>query len=378
MIMADEFAHLGPFSDLVGVAAGFAERSGARRRGLDSLTVRQLLGFDHDREPTDARVEAGWSHDGVDGEEVSWWVGYGPRTRARFLRPSGATAPLPGVLALHGHDAYKFHGLEKIADGPSGMTPGLEPLRREMYEGRAFANDLARRGFAVLAPDAFLWGSRRFDVEVMPAAASPSPEDRWIAAESVGDARDMRWYNRLAARHEHVIAKYCALLGTSLAGIVAYEDRIAAHYLASRTEVRQGALGCVGLSGGGCRAALLQATSERIGAAVIVGMMTTHSALLDRHLANHTWMFVPPNLAAKGDWPDLAASRAPSPLMVQYLLDDALFPVAGMRAAHRLLTERYEQAGAAEAYIGEFYPGPHRFDMQMQDSAFSRLALWLP
>jgi hypothetical protein len=176
----DDFAQLGPFSDLVGVAAGFVDRSAVRGKGLDSLTVRQLLGFDHDREPIGARVEARWSRDGVDGEEVSWWVGYGPRTRARFLRPSGVTEPLPGVLALHGHDAYKFHGLEKIADGPHGVAPDVEPLRQEMYEGRAFANDLARRGFAVLAPDVFLWGSRRFEAEVMTAAASPSPEDIWI------------------------------------------------------------------------------------------------------------------------------------------------------------------------------------------------------
>jgi hypothetical protein len=48
-----------------------------------------------------------------------------------------------------------------------------------------------------------------------------------------------------------------------------------------------------------------------------------------------------------------------------------------MRAAHRLLTERYERADAAEAYVGEFYPGPHRFDVRMQLSASNRLAGWL-
>jgi dienelactone hydrolase len=211
----------------------------------------------------------------------------------------------------------------------------------------------------------------------MPAPTSPPPEDLWIAEESGGDVDDVRWYNRLAARHEHVVAKYCALLGTSLAGIVAYEDRVAAAYLASRSDVRAGALGCVGLSGGGCRAALLQATSPRVGAAVIVGMMSTYQGLLDRHVANHTWMLFPPGLAPVGDWPDLAACRAPSPLMVQYLLDDALFSVDGMRAAHRDLGERYERAGAREAYVGEFHRGPHRFDVDMQESAFAHLAGWL-
>jgi dienelactone hydrolase len=376
--VTDRYQHLGPFSDIVDVAAGFIDRPAPAERRLDRPTVRRLLGFDRDGAPIDPRVESRWSSDGVDGDEVSWSVGYGPRTHAWLLRPSGRTGALPGVLALHGHDAYKFHGREKIADGPGGPVPELSALRGEMYEGRAFANELARRGFAVLVPDVFLWGSRRFATDVMPTAAPPPPEDLWIAEEGVGDGTDVRWYNRLAARHEHVIAKYCALLGTSLAGIVAYEDRVAAAYLATRSDVRPDALGCVGLSGGGCRAALLQATSHQIGAAVIVGMMSTQHALLDHHVANHTWMFFPPGLAAAADWPDLAACRAPSPLLVQYLLDDALFPIEGMRAAHDQLGRRYELAGSAEAYVGQFYPGPHRFDIQMQEAAFARLAEWLP
>ena len=82
----------------------------------------------------------------------------------------------------------------------------------------------------------------------------------------------------------------------------------------------------MGLSGGGCRAALLQATSARIGAAVIVGMMSTHAAL---------------------------------------------------RAAHRRLSERYERVGSPRSYVGQFHPGPHRFDARMQDSASGRLGEWL-
>lgn len=109
--------------------------------------------------------------------------------------------------------------------------------------------------------------------------------DRFAHLGPYSDPTDVRWYNRLAARHEHVVAKYCSILGASMAGIVAYEDRIAAAYLTNRPEVRPGLLGCVGLSGGGCRSALLQAT----------------------------WMFFPPGLPSRGDWPDLAASRAPSP-----------------------------------------------------------------
>ena len=98
---------------------------------------------------------------------------------------------------------------------------------------------------------------------------------------------------------------------------MAYEDRCAVSYLRGRDGVAAGPLGCVGLSGGGCRAALLQATCDNIGAAAVVGMMSAHPALLDRHVANHSWMFFPPGLALRGDWPDLTAARAPSPLLVR-------------------------------------------------------------
>jgi hypothetical protein len=87
-------------------------------------------------------------------------------------------------------------------------------LREELYESRAFANELARRGFTVLAHDAFLWGSRGFDL-----------------------AEDHREYDRRAEAHEHVVAKHCVALGTSLAGVVAYEDRVAAAYLRARADV---------------------------------------------------------------------------------------------------------------------------------------------
>jgi dienelactone hydrolase len=369
--------HLGEYTDLVDFAA--AARPLFPDGGLSSAEIRELIGF-AEAAPVarEVRVERRWSAGGVAGEQVSWSVGYGPRTVAWLLRPEGAGGPLPGVVALHGHDAYKYLGKEKIADGPDGTHPDVAVLRQTMYEGRAFANELARLGFAVLVPDVFLWGSRRFDVATMPAAVNPPPEHRWIAEEgAVGDGHDVRSYNRLAARHEHLVAKYCTLLGASLAGVVSYEDRVAAGYLHTRPDVARGPLGCVGLSGGGCRAALLQATCPLIGAAVIVGMMSTYPELLDRHVANHTWMLFPPGLPARGDWPDLAAARAPSPLLVQYLRDDALFPLPGMQTADARLRERYRRAGAADHYVGQFYPGPHRFDLAMQEAAFAQLRTWL-
>jgi hypothetical protein len=100
--------------------------------------------------------------------------------------------------------------------------------------------------------------------------------------------------------------------------------------------------------------------------------MTTYAALLD-HNMSHTWMLFPFGWARHGDWPDIAACRAPLPLLVQYDLQDDLFTETGMQEAHLRLQEHYAQAGKPEAYVGQFYPGPHKFDLEMQSIAFEWL-----
>ena len=71
--------------------------------------------------------------------------------------------------------------------------------------------------------------------------------------------------------------------------------------------------------------------------------------------------------------PDVIALRAPAPLLVEYLEDDGLFTLEGQRAADRKISEIYSKMGHADGYVGRFYPGPHRFDVGMQDDAFEWL-----
>jgi dienelactone hydrolase len=276
---------------------------------------------------------------------------------------------LPGVVALHDHAGFKFFGKEKIADGPQEPLPTIVDHWKTYYDERAYSNALAREGFTVLIHDTFLWGSRRFPFETMPEAlrtriaasqAYWEPKDDALVDDL---AREITRYNAAAGQHEHIVEKYCNILGTTLAGVVSHEDRIALNYLRSRPDVMADRVGCIGLSGGGNRAALLQATHDHVKATVIVGLMSTYPGLLDHNIVSHTWMFYPGGWARYGDWPDLAACRAPSPLLVQYDLEDQLFTVEGMRAADRRLAEHYRHAGEPIAYVGQFYPGPHKFDL---------------
>lgn len=367
--MTEQYRHLGIFSDWVAAARRqqpLFENAPPAPRTRD--LVRETLGFCHtDESPAEVRVEREWQKDGLIGQEVSWSVGFGPRTHAYVFKPANATRTLPGIVALHDHSDFKFYGKEKIADGLEEPSPVLSEFRKTPYGGRAYVNALAREGFVVLVHDVFLWGSRRFPYETMIEMMGEKTTSRLEP-----QADEIERYNTAAYFHEHWVSKYCNILGTSMAGVVAYEDRIALNYLLSRTDVDSEQVACIGLSGGGNRVALLTATHDRLKAAVIVGLMTTYEALLD-HNMSHTWMLFPFGWARHGDWPDIAACRAPMPLLVQYDLQDYLFTETGMKDAHQRLQRHYASVGSPSAYTGQFYPGTHKFDLEMQSAAFAWL-----
>ncbi|QFG23251.1 hypothetical protein [Actinomadura sp. WMMB 499] len=319
--------------------------------------LRDALGV-LDLRPAGVRVERRWTAGGLAGEELSWTVGFGPRTRAFLLRPRDAAGPLPGVVAMHCHAGMKWAGKDKIADGPEPPAPEVVRLRARLYDGLAYANELARRGFAVLAHDVFAWGSRRFPLDPAP---DPGPEPGPSEADR---------YDRAARDHEHVLAKACTLLGTSFAGVLAAEDLAAAAYLRSRADIAS--VGTLGLSGGGARAALLGALDADIAAVAVAAMVTSFRDLREEHVAAHSWALFPPGLTRLADWPGVVAARAPAPLLVLYGTADPLFPLQGMRRAHRDITEAYRDAPGR--YTGTFFDAPHRFDRPMQDAAFTWLA----
>ena len=102
------------------------------------------------------------------------------------------------------------------------------------------------------------------------------PDRERALAEAVGATLEQEYaspeivrYNGAAYLHEHLISKYCTLLGSSLAAVIAYEDRVGLNYLLSREDVDAGRIGCVGLSGGGLRRRRPICQSRRVWAAML-------------------------------------------------------------------------------------------------------------
>jgi dienelactone hydrolase len=165
-----------------------------------------------------------------------------------------------------------------------------------------------------------------------------------------------------------VLSKYLSLFGTTLAGLLNFDDRVALSVAKSLPE-GDGQIAVMGLSGGGCRTLYLHATNSDITASVSVGAMATYQSLLDIHVAPHSWMFFPQNLAQFGDWPDVALLGGPKNLYIQYCGDDQLFTKEGMKDADTYINKRYESG----KYKSSFYPVKHSFTKDMQEDAFNWL-----
>ena len=340
-------------------------RGPARDRARDCLLMPEIGGIPK------AEVQHELVHDGLRIEHLHWQLAYGPPTEALFLKPADATGRLPALLALHDHGGNKYFGTRKIARMGDQVHPLMRRHQDQYYGGVAWANELARRGYAVLVHDAFPFASRRVRAGDVPAVLHAPPEVRPESEEEI------EAYNAFADAHEPVMAKSLFCAGTTWPGVMLAEDLRALDYLCSRPEVDAARVGCGGLSGGGLRTAYLAGMDDRVRAACCVGMMTTWRDFLLNKCHTHTWMIYIPGLPPDLDYPEVFGLRAPLPSLVLSSTEDTLFTLPEMQRADRILAEHYAKAGVPDRYRTSFYPGGHKFDLPMQAEAFAFFDRWL-
>jgi dienelactone hydrolase len=335
-------------------------RKVARQRVMERLAPVDLGGV------PEVEVRSRHTFDGLDFERLSWQLPAGPTTEAVLIKPEGAVGPLPGILGLHDHAGNKFLGWRKIVRTGEDFWPIQETHQDEYYEGLAWANEIARRGYAVLVHDTFPFASRRVKVKDVPeeirrGGIDPEPDD----------LAGIEKYNQFAGEHEHIMAKSLFSAGTTWPGVYLVEDQRALDVLASRPEVDPDRLGCAGLSGGGMRTVFLGGLDERIRVAVAVGFMTTWRDFLLDKCFTHTWMTYVPLLPGELDFPEILALRAPAATMVLNCRQDPLYTLPEMERADAMLREIFERAKAGDRYRCHFYGGGHKFDREMQADAFA-------
>ncbi|HLU90137.1 MAG TPA: alpha/beta hydrolase family protein [Cyclobacteriaceae bacterium] len=317
-------------------------------------------------------VHRRYSFDGLDIEELSWQLPYGQPTQALVLKPQNAQGPLPGILGFHDHGANKYFGKRKITRTGTDQHPLMRDHQDHYYDGAAWANEIAKKGYVVLVPDTFTFASRRVLLEHVPPRLRQGIDDK-----DPENSDNIAAYNSWAADHEHIMAKSLFSAGTTWPGVFFAEDQKALDVLCARPDVDADRIGCGGLSGGGLRTVFMGGLDPRIKCAVCVGFMSTWKDFVVNKSFTHTWMTYVPISPNELDFPEILGLRVPLPTLVLNDIDDALYTMPEMENADKILREVFDKAGAGEQYRCSFYPGPHKFDKKMQSEAFDWFDRWL-
>ena len=337
------------------------------RAKMQELLRYEAAAGDLSPEILDTRQETGFTR-----HTVRYHVAEGRHTEAYLLIPEGLSGPAPAVVALHDHGGFYYFGKEKLS-ALVGAPGALRRFVEEAYDGRPYADELARLGYVVLCPDAFYFGSQRLDADLVSEDFTAAFPD----LDSADEDRAIEAYNRFANAHEHYLAKYLFASGTTWPGVLFQGDRASLTYLLTRPEVDASRVGCMGLSIGGFRSAHLFALDPRIRVAVVAGWMPSYPRQMLDRLRHHTWMVYVPGMLDYLDVPDVVTLGGPNPLLVLNCDRDTLYPMESMRSADEKIGAVYTRMGAADRYECRYYDVPHSLTRPMQDDAFTWLDRWL-
>jgi dienelactone hydrolase len=341
-------------------------RKMARKRVMERMSIPDIGGMPK------VNVDKQYTYDTLHVEELSWQLPYGRPTEAILLKPENAKGKLPAILAFHDHGGNKYFGARKITKTSDRQHPTMIQHQKEYYEGFAWANEMAKRGYVVLVNDAFTFASRRVMLQDVPEALRDELND-----DNAEDPENINKYNQWAGQHEHVMAKSLFCAGTTWPGMFFAEDQKALDILCARQDVDATRVGCGGLSGGGLRTVFMAGLDPRIKCAVPVGFMTTWKDFLLNKSFTHTWMVYVPLLPNEMDFPEILGVRAPLPSLVLNDEQDDLYTMPEMQAAEKILKEVYTKTGTGNNFKCNYYPGPHKFDKKMQADAFEWFDKWL-
>ncbi|MCP5119428.1 MAG: alpha/beta hydrolase [bacterium] len=243
------------------------------------------------------------------------------------LVPARREAPGPAVLYHHQHaKRYAVGKREAI----SRQHPAL---------GFATGEELARRGFLVLATDAYGFGERRSEDEL-------------------------------------TLAKRFLWEGRTYWGMIVRDDLLALRYLLGRPDVDPKRVAAMGMSMGSTRSWWAAALDERITRVVSVACLTRYQDLVAAgELRQHgMYYFVPGVLRERIDMEQVIGLIAPRPHLTLTGDSDAGSPVSGVRAINRFEGRLYGLYGKGRNYRGVVYRGVgHEYTLRMWEETLAWL-----
>ncbi len=271
------------------------------------------------------------------------------RINALMLTPK-SPGPHPAIVLLHDHGSKFDIGKEKVIRpwGNEEKLASAQSWADKFFSGHFIGDELAQRGYVVIAIDSLGWGDR-----------GPMTYEQQQALAS-------NYFN----------------LGRSLAGEVAYEDTRTVAFLATLSQVDQQRIGVLGFSMGGFRAWQLAALSDKVAATAVISWFGTYQGLMQPGnnvlRGQSAFYMLHPGLPAHLDIPDIASVAAPKPMLIFSGGQDKLFPAKAVEQAFAKVHDVWRSQNAADKLVTKSWPQlGHVFYQEQQDEAFRWLDKWL-
>lgn len=310
---------------------------------------RQSLLTPDSTKPFDAKQIASEDRGSYTAEKLSLNITDDNRIAALMLTPK-TPGPHPAIVLLHDHGSKFDIGKEKLIRpwGNAEQRTSAQAWADKFFTGRFIGDELAKRGYVVIAIDSPGWGDR----------------------------------GPMVYEQQQALASNYFNLGRSLAGEVAYEDMRTVDFIASLKSVDNQRIGVLGFSMGGFRAWQLAALSDKVAATAVISWFGTYNGLMTPGnnvlRGQSAFYMLHPGMPAKMDIPDIASLAAPKPMLIFSGGQDKLFPANAVNDAFAKAHRVWSSQNADDRLVTKTWPSlGHVFYQQQQEEVFPWLDKWL-
>jgi len=307
-------------------------RFDARTRGeaekwqktLRSKITELIGGFPSERRPLRPITLETRTFPGYTREKIVFDTAPGVSVLAYLLLPEKATRPAPVMICVPGHG----RGVDDIVgiDDKGGDRTDKAGYQHD------FAIQVAEAGMAAMAIEPMGFGCRRDPINARQSLS------RKACDPAAGGA---------------------LLVGQTMVAWRVWDVMRTIDYIATRTELDRGRVGCMGISGGGTVTVFSSALDTRLSVALVSGYLNTFRDSIGS-LAHCIDNYVP-GILNWAEMHDVAGLIAPRPLFVESGEKDNIFPIRASIESFNEVQKIYGVFGAADRAEQEVFPDEHAF-----------------
>ncbi len=296
----------------------------AWQKALRAKLIELLGGFPTTRAPLRPKVLETRTFPGYRREKVVFDSRPGVSVLAYILAPERAKSPTPAMICVPGHG----RGVDDIV----GIDEhGKDRIDKSGYQ-HDFAIQVAEAGLAAVAIEPMGFGCRR----------DPRNATRGLAQKGCDPA-----------------AGGALMLGQTLIAWRVWDVMRTMDYIATRSDLDAGRVGCLGISGGGTTTLFAAALEPRLRAAMVSGYLNTFKDSVGT--LNHCMDNFVPGILNWAEMHDVAGLVAPRPLFAESGEQDNIFPIVASKESFKQVRQIYEVFGAADRIEHEVFPADHSF-----------------